>query len=101
MKEFKHETMVITKEAWKFLRNADRVKGGYSTLTDEQLEKVWGKIAFRNGGAWSKTHPIAENEIRVENDSWNTMRIEDAKAILTENGFEYRQDGFVQEGINL
>ena len=90
MKEFKHETMVITKEAWKFLRNADRVKGGYSELKDEQLEKVW-----------SKTHPIAENEIRVENDSWNTFRIEEAKQKLTENGFAYRQDGFVAEGINL
>ena len=101
MKEFKHETMVITKEAWKFLRNADRAKGGYSALTDEQLEKVWGKIAFRNGGAWSKTHPIAENEIRVENDTWNTFRIEEAKQKLTENGFDYRQDGFVAEGIIL
>ena len=101
MKEFKHETMVITKEAWKFLRNADRVKGGYSELKDEQLEKVWSKIYFKNGGAYSKTHPIAENEIRVENDSWNTFRIEEAKQKLTENGFAYRQDGFVAEGINL
>lgn len=101
MKEFKHETMVITKEAWKFLRNADRVKGGYSELKDEQLEKVWGKIAFKNGGAWSKTHPIAEDEIRVENGSWSTFRIEEAKTILAENGFGYRQDGFIAEGINL
>ena len=101
MKEFEHETMVITKEAWKFLRNADRVKGGYAKLKDEQLEKVWNGIVFRNCGAWSKTHPIAENEIRVERDSWSTLRFAEAKHLLAENGFEYRQDGFVAKGMTI
>jgi hypothetical protein len=99
MKEFKHETMVITKDAWKFLENNYRTSRGFSEAKDEWLEKMWNR-AFRNCGANPATHPIGENEIRIEHGSF-LMRIDEIKILLTDNGFGYRQDGFIQEGINL
>lgn len=99
MREFKHETLIIDKEGWKFLQNYYRTKRGFSEAKDEWLEKMW-KRAFKNGGANPKTHPIAENEIRIEQDSF-LMKIEKVKSLLKENGFNYRQDGFIQEGMNL
>jgi hypothetical protein len=99
MKEFKHETMVITKEAWKFLENHYRTSRGFSEAKEEWLEKQWNR-AFKNGGANPATHPIAENEIRVEHGSF-LMSLDDIKSTLKSNGFEYRQDGFIMEGFNI
>ena len=99
MKEFKHETIIVTKEAWKFLENNYRESGGFPHASEKWLEKLW-KGAFRNLGANPKTHPIKKNEMRIEHGSF-LMSIDKIKKLLTEKGFEYRQDGFVAEGINV
>ena len=75
MKEFKHETIIITKEAWKFLQNHYRLSRGFSKMKDEWLESMWKK-AFKNGGANPKTHPVSKNEIRIEHGSF-LMKIDD------------------------
>ena len=97
MKEVRLETIIISKEAWKFLRQEDRKKANCRLLTDEGLEKIWKRI-WRNFGASNETHPIGENEVRIERDTFN-QRWDRVKEILKENGFEYRTDGFVVEAI--
>ena len=97
MKEVRLETIIISKEAWKFLRQEDRKKANCRLLTDEELEKSWKRI-WRNFGASNETHPIGEDEVRIERDTFN-QRWDRVKEILKENGFEYRTDGFIQEAI--
>lgn len=99
VKEFKHETLIVKKEGWRFLQNYYRTSRGFQELKDEWLEKMWER-AFKNGGANPKTHPISEDEIRIERDSF-LMKIEEVKLLLSKNGFSYRQDGFIQEGMNI
>lgn len=100
MKQFKHETIIINKETWKFLHNYHRTSQGFSELKDESLERIWGKHQWRNKGANSKTHPITEDEIRIDKDSfsipWKTI-----KSLIVDNGFDYREDGFIAEGIHI
>ena len=62
MREFKHETVIITKDAWKFLQDYDRESRGYQKVNPEWLERCWQR-AFRNEGANPQTHPIAAEEI--------------------------------------
>lgn len=97
MREFKNETIIITKEAWCFLKNENRKKAGCAPLNEEQLEKCWGRM-YRNNGANYEQYPIADNEIRIERDSFN-FRLEQVIEMLTENGYTFRQDGFIAEGI--
>ena len=98
MKEVKLETIIINKEAWKFLRNKNRTTQGFIALTDEQLEKAWNKMRFRNQGASNQTYPINENEVRLTRDSFS-LRWDNIKDMLNDEGFGYREDGFVQEAI--
>lgn len=98
--KFKHETIIITKEAWCFLRNENRKKAGCVSLNEEQLEKCWARIRYRNHGANSEKYPIADNEIRIDCDSFN-FRLEQVKEMLTANGYTFRQDGFIVEGIYI
>ena len=99
MKEFKHETIITTREGWEHLEKCYREKVGCKMPSPEFLERSW-KMAFRNLGANPATLPIAENEIRVEHGSF-CMAIEEIKNFLENGGFEYRQDGFVAEGFDL
>lgn len=96
----KHETIIIKKEAWKFLRNLDRTTRGYSELSDEALERSWSKFIMRNGGANSITHPIGDDEIRIDKGSfgisWNRVI-----SVCYENDFEWRKDGYMMTEINL
>lgn len=101
MKAFAHETIIIGKEAWKFMWNFERKKGGFKPLNEEQLERLWLRIQdFRNRGANPKTHPIKKGEIRIDKDSFN-IKWDVVKQTIVDNGFEYRQDGFVAEGTYL
>lgn len=100
MKEFRNETIIITKDAWAFMWNYERQAHGFKPCSDEQLNKIWGKMCYRNRGANPATHPIDDNEIRVDRDTFN-MRFEKVKSTLAANGFEYRQDGFVASGFYL
>lgn len=98
MREVKLETIIISKEAWKFLRNKNRTMQGFTALNDEQLEKSWNRIRLKNLGANTKTYPIEENEIRIDRDCVS-IRFELVKSILNNEGFSYREDGFIQEAI--
>lgn len=100
MRKFKNETIVITKDAYFFLRNEFRVKEGYKPLNNEQLERIWSRFRSRNIGENNKTHPIAENEIRIDKDTFG-FKLELAKEMLMTNGFIFRQDDFIQEGIYI
>ena len=99
MRKFAHETIIITKEAWKFMWNFERAADGYKPCTDAQLENIWNRC-FRNKGANPATHPIADNEIRVDRDSFN-MRFDGVKSTLDANGFGWRVDGFIAEGVYI
>ena len=82
MKEFKLETIVITKEAYLFLKQENRKKAGCDPLNQEQLERVWARVSrFRNNGASYEKHPIAENEIRIMRGSFN-FTLEQMKELL-------------------
>ena len=94
----KLETLVIKKDAYFFLKNWNRQTQGFSPLDNEQLEKFWTRLRYRNQGASNKEHPIAENEIRITKDTFG-VRIEYVKAVLNKNGHTYRQDNFIQECI--
>lgn len=99
MREFKNETIIVNKETWIFLRNYERTTQGFAELTERQIERIWSMV-YRNGGADPKTHPIAEDEVRIDKDTfgirWSTIR-----SLITDNGFTYREDGFVVEGIYI
>lgn len=99
MREFKHETIIIEKEGWEFLKNQSRTLKGFEPLSQEQLDKIWKReYEFRNGGG--EKYPISENEIRIEPDSF-ALRWDKVKQLLKDNGFKQRQDGYVVEGIYL
>ena len=101
MKQFKRETIIIDKEAWRFLWNFERQQGGFKLLDEEQLDKIWQRIGdFRNRGANPAKHPIGDGEIRIDKDSFN-MKWDAVKQILSDNGFKYRKDGFIAEGAYL
>ena len=100
MKQFKHETIIISKEAWEFMKNFEREVHGYRIFNREWLDKLWSRMYCRNGGANPATHPIKEDEVRVDRDSFN-IRFENVKSELTAHGFNYRSDGFVAEGFYL
>lgn len=98
-REYKHETIILTKEVWVLAKNWDRTSRGFKPLSDTFVERVWTQC-FRNGGANPATHPIADNEIRVDRDSFH-FNLETIKAMLLNAGCTWREDGFVQEGIYL
>ena len=98
MREVKLETIIINKEAWKFLRNKNRTMQGFTALNDEQLEKAWSKLRWRNNGASNETYPIKENEVRIERNTFS-IRWDNIKYMLKDNGFDYRTDGFVLNAI--
>lgn len=99
MREFKHDTIIVNKETWIFIYNYERTREGFPELTERQIERIWN-MAYRNGGANSKTHPIAEDEIRIDRDTFS-IRWDSIREFITDNGFEYREDGCVVVGINL
>lgn len=98
MNEFRHETIIINKETWKFLWNYERKIGGCSELTDESLEIVWGYYVNRNHGANSKTYLIAEDEVRIHKDTFG-IPLNTIKALIIDNGFSYREDEFIVKGL--
>ena len=58
MRNFTSETIIVSKEAWKYLRNVERQRDGRAPLNDERLNAIWDRISFHNGGANPATHPI-------------------------------------------
>ena len=100
IREFKNETIVITKEAFFFLKNENRKKSNCTLFNQEQLEQWWSRMKYRNGGASKEKHPIGENEVRISKDSFN-FRLEQVKEMLMANGFTFRQDGFIEEGCYM
>lgn len=96
-RNFKHETIILTKEVWVMAKNFDRTQRGYKPLSESFVERIWNQC-FRNGGANPATHPIAENEIRVDRDTFY-LDLEQIKAMIYNAGFSWREDGFIQEGI--
>jgi hypothetical protein len=100
MKEYRHETIIIDRKGWEFLRNTNRTLQGFKALSQEQLDKVWNSNRYRNNGANPKTHPIAENEIRICPDSFS-IKWDKVKKLLNDNGFKQRQDGYEIDGIYL
>ena len=99
MRKYTSETIIITKEAWVFIGNWDRTRLGHKPMNDKFIEHMWTQ-AFRNGGANQATHPISDNEIRVDCDSF-MARLADVKEHLQNNGYTYRQDGFITEGFTF
>ena len=94
----KSRTLIIEKEGYFYLRNKMRQKMGYSILSYETLNRLWGKFRFRNGGANSKTHPISDNEIRIDNSTF-LLSIEGVKEALEKEGLKYREDGYEEQYI--
>lgn len=97
--ECHYSTIIISFEAWKFLRNEDRRKANVPLLSDELLQKSWNRMKFRNQGAGS-SYPISENEIRIYKDS-TLFDLESVKDMLIKNGFTFREDGFILDCIEL
>lgn len=100
MRQYTLETIIIKKDAWAYLRNLDRTTRGYSELSEEQLERSWNRIPYRNNGANPDTHPIADDEIRIDKGHFG-FPLERVKEIIREQQFEWRRDGYTINGINL
>lgn len=98
-RNFTSETIILTKEVWEIAKNWDRTQRGYKPLSNTFIERVWTQ-GFRNGGANPATHPIADNEIRVDRDSFY-IDLEHIKAMLYNAGYTWREDGYIVEGIYL
>lgn len=101
----KAKTLVMTKAGWKvvheFISSENRKAFGLPQRksSDEELERLWAKMKFRNLGAPQKEYPISDDEWRyaVSDYGYSIKRI---KAILDENSLSYRQDGFCLEYCN-
>lgn len=98
MREFKHETIIIEKDAWQFLKNKSVTERGFKPLSQEQLDRIWSRDDFKNEAG--KKYPITDNEIRISPNTF-AIRWDRVKSSLEENGFKYRQDGYEIEGISL
>lgn len=100
MKTFKHETIIVKKDGWKFLRNLDRVSRGFTALSNDSLDKIWDRTTVKNGGANPKEYPINDDEIRIDPDMFG-IPWDDVKKSCYLNDLEWRRDGFLLEGINI
>ena len=109
VKEFKVKTLVLKKEAWFALRNYERMKNKYHVIPHEAMERMFNRSTMRNLGANSKTHPIADDEIRIIPSEYE-MPVDEVMFFLevlnglakeAGKGPVFRDDGFEQEGINL
>lgn len=93
----KAKTIIVSKEAWIHVKNSEREKRGFKKLSDTFIERMWTN-GFRNAGANPATHPIDENEIRLCECDYHfpyvLKELEDA-------GFTWREDGFIQEYMNI
>lgn len=100
MKQYKYSTVIIPKEGWKYLlQRAFSQGGGGRTLPEESIERAWNRAQNnRNGGASPIKNPIAENEIRVDIDTFG-LSAELIKKLLDEQGIAWRDDGYIAEGI--
>lgn len=99
----KLETMIITKDAWVFLKQQQRKKLNCTPISNERIEEQFNRIKKRrldNQGASNEDYPLSENEIRITNSSF-CFNLKDVKTLLEMFGYEYRADGFVQEALNL
>lgn len=94
----KHETIIITEQAYKFLSNEVYKRRSGKSFSEEQLNKIVSMKKFRNGGADDKTYPIKANEIRIDKDCFS-IKIDEIKELLNKEGFGYRQDGFIVDCI--
>ncbi len=101
MANYTHETIIITKEAWKFLRNLDRKIGNFRPVTDEMHERTWSNLISRNYCANPASHPISDNEVRIHPNSFERIAWDEMKNTLIEGGFGYRDDGFVAKGMYI
>lgn len=100
MASYTHETIVITKEAWKFLRNFNRKIGGFRPVTDEMHERTWSKLN-RNYCANPVSHPIGDDEIRIYPGCFEKIAWDEVKDMLIEGGLGYRDDGFRAKGMYI
>lgn len=98
-RNYTSETLILSKKAWHFAKWFDRTQTGRKPLSNYWFEYTWNSC-FRNGGANPATHPIADDEIRVDRNNFS-LSLEEIKAGLTDYGFTYRQDGFITEGIDF
>ena len=103
MREHKHETIIIEREAYYFLTNNNRAKKGYAPLSQDALDKAWRRPMFndnRNGGANPATHPISGSEVRIYRYSF-CLNLQEVCSLLSKNGFKWRQDGFCFEEFGV
>ena len=98
-------TLIITKEGWKAVRifsgkrTCKAYGKPYKQPTDEQFERQWSRMQFRNGAS-NKDYPRADNEYRYR-PSGGGYSVETIKKLLDEQGLTYREDGFIGEFINV
>ncbi len=96
------KTLIITKEGWKAVRifcgqkTCKAYGRQYKQPTDEQFDREWDRMQFRNGGASNKEHPIADDEFRYRPSGFG-YKIETIKKLLDSKGLTYREDGFIAE----
>lgn len=100
MASYTHETIIITKEAWKFLRILNRKIGNFRPVTDEMHERTWLNLN-RNYCANPASHPIEDNEVRIYPGYFDKIAWGEVKSMLIDGGFGYRDDGFRAKGMCL
>lgn len=102
MKQYRCDTVIITKEGWKYLLQRAFAQGSRGkNLPEESMERAWNrKQNNRNGGASPIKNPIAENEIRVNIYDFG-LSVERVKELLDEQGMTWREDGFITEDISV
>lgn len=87
-RKFSHDSFLINKDGYFFLRNFSRKERGFEPLTIDKLEKIWDRLSKES------------EQYRVTVDSFSKSVIE-LKDLLDDAGFTYIEDGKKVEGFYL
>lgn len=91
MKEFIHDTILIDKESYFYLRNNFRVAKGFKPLSIEALERIWKRLTYGNDDT---------EHYRIDIDTFG-YRLETIKILLIDNGYDFIDDGIKNHGFYL
>lgn len=87
------ESIYVSKEAYKTLREIQQVQRGCKPLSDEQYERIFNRMASatRKGDLIRLMDGSLGGGNGVYAGKWWSWTVSDMKKLLTENGFTWEQ----------
>lgn len=91
VRTFKHDSLLVNKESYCYIKQYNRKRRGYGPLSEESLDRLWKRI-----------HCKEQNETlaRIDKDTFS-ISMEQVKELLTSAGLTYIDDGKKVEGFYL